>query len=185
MKYQIQGKNIVVTEAIKNSIETKLSRLDKYFLSNEDIVCRAVVRSYNIGSKIEVTIFTPHMDFRAEVKNDDLYMGVDLVVEKLEGQIRKLKTRLQKKVDKKESLGESLAFENFDVVEEVKEEMFSLVRTKSIYLEPMSLEDAITRMEAIDHEFFLYLDEEDNSISVLYRREDGGYGILQSENEVK
>ena len=90
MKYQIIGKNISVTDAIRDDIERKLRRMDKYFVINDDVLCRAVVRSYTVGAKVEITIFTKEMDFRAEVKNDDLYAAVDLAVDKLEGQMRKL-----------------------------------------------------------------------------------------------
>ena len=177
MKYQIIGKNIQVTEGIRSAIEKKLSRLDKYFIINEDVSCRVVVRSYKIGAKIEVTIFTPQMDLRAEVTHQDLYAGVDLVLDKLEGQMRKIKTRMDRSRGGKLSLGKAIALENLEPAP-VEEDDDTVVRTKSIYLEPMSLDEAITRMEAIDHPFFIYLDEEDDRISVCYTREDGGYGVI-------
>jgi putative sigma-54 modulation protein len=184
MKYQIIGKNIKVTDGIRSAVESKLSRMDKYFVINEDVSCRVVVRSYKVGAKIEVTIFTPQMDFRAEVVNDDLYAGVDLAIDKLEGQMRKLKTRMDRSRGGKLSLGKAIALENVEPIER-PEEADEVVRTKSIYLEPMSLDEAITRMEAIDHPFFIYLDEEDDRISVCYTREDGGYGVIQAENLLK
>lgn len=184
MKYQIIGKNIQVTEGIRSAIEKKLSRLDKYFIINEDVSCRVVVRSYKIGAKIEVTIFTPQMDLRAEVTHQDLYAGVDLVLDKLEGQMRKIKTRMDRSRGGKLSLGKAIALENLEPAP-VEEDDDTVVRTKSIYLEPMSLDEAITRMEAIDHPFFIYLDEEDDRISVCYTREDGGYGVIQAENVLK
>jgi putative sigma-54 modulation protein len=95
MKYQIVGKNIEVTAAISNKIETKLSRLDKFFVINDAVTCRALVRSYKVGAKVEITIFTSMMDLRAEVKHDDLYAAVDLALDKLENQLRKLKTRIK------------------------------------------------------------------------------------------
>ncbi len=185
MKYQIIGKNIAVTDGIRHAIEKKLSRMDKYFVINDDVTCRVVVRSYKVGAKIEVTIFTPQMDFRAEVTNNDLYAGVDLAIDKLEGQMRKLKTRMDRSKSAKQGLGKSIAFENIEAEKEemAKEDM--VVRTKSYYLEAMSLEEAITRMEALDHPFFIYLDRDDDRISVCYTREEGGYGIIQAENPLK
>ncbi len=183
MKYQITGKNIHVTDAIRFDIEKKLSRMDKYFVINDDVLCRAVVRSYTVGAKVEITIFTKEMDFRCEVKNDDLYAAVDLAVDKLEGQMRKLKTRMDRKKEK-ESLGKAIAYENFEA-EAAEEEAEEVVRSKSILLKPMSIDEAITRMEALDHDFFLYLDEEDDRIGVVYRRVDGGYGVLEAENKLK
>ena len=185
MKYQIIGKNIEVTEGIREAVENKLSRMDKYFLLNDDVTCRVVVRSYKVGTKIEVTIFTPHMDLRAEVSNPDLYAGIDLAIDKLEGQMRKIKTRMDRSRGGKISLGKAISLENIDALPVEDEEEETVVRTKSIYLEPMSLDEAITRMEAIDHPFFIYLDEEDDKISVCYTREDGGYGVIQAENSLK
>ncbi len=185
MKYQIIGKNIEVTDGIRSAIESKLSRMDKYFVASEDVSCRVVVRSYKVGAKIEVTIFTPQMDLRAEVTNDDLYAGVDLAIDKLEGQMRKLKTRMDRSRGGKLSLGKAIALENVVAIPEDEDSDETVVRTKSIYLEPMSLDEAITRMEAIDHPFFIYLDSEDDCISVCYTRKDGGYGVIQAENSLK
>ena len=185
MKYQIIGKNIEVTEGIREAVENKLSRMDKYFLHNDDVTCRVVVRSYKVGTKIEVTIFTPQMDLRAEVSNPDLYAGIDLAIDKLEGQMRKIKTRMDRSRGGKISLGKAISLENIDALPVEDEEEETVVRTKSIYLEPMSLDEAITRMEAIDHPFFIYLYEEDDKISVCYTREDGGYGVIQAENSLK
>ena len=181
MKYQIIGKNISVTDAIRDDIERKLRRMDKYFVINDDVLCRAVVRSYTVGAKVEITIFTKEMDFRAEVKNDDLYAAVDLAVDKLEGQMRKLKTRMDR-TKESDSLGRALAMEN--IIEDAEEDKEEIVRTKSIRLEPMSIDEAITRMEALGHSFFLYLDEEDDEIAVVYRRIDGGYGVIDAENRL-
>jgi putative sigma-54 modulation protein len=181
MKYQIIGKNIAVTDAIRDAVEKKLARMDKYFFESDEVLCRAVVRAYKVGAKVEITIFTKAMDFRAEVRDNDLYAAVDFAVDKLEGQMRKLKTRYERSKEGL-SLGKFVAFENF---EEEEGEDDQVVRTKSIYLEPMTLDEAITRMEALGHSFFLYLDAEDEEISVAYKRLDGGYGVIQAENKLK
>lgn len=182
MKYQIIGKNIEVTEGIKEALLSKLSRMDKYFVIDDEVECRAVVRTYKNGQKVEITIFTKMMDFRAEVIDSDLYAAFDLAVDKLEGQMRKLKTRLDRR--NRDGLGKSIAFENFEA-EVIKEEKDEIIRTKSYLLKPMSVDEAITRMEALGHDFFMYLDDEDEMISVLYRRDNGGYGIIQAENKLK
>jgi putative sigma-54 modulation protein len=183
MKYQIIGKNIEVTEAIRDTIEKKLSRMDKYFIINDQVLCRAVVQAYKVGAKVEITIFTKQMDFRTEVRNDDLYAAVDFAIDKLEGQMRKLKTRMDR-TKEANGLGKSIAFENFEEEAE-KAEDEEVVRTKSIYLEPMTLDEAITRMEALGHTFFVYLDSDDEEISVAYKRFEGGYGVIQAENKLK
>lgn len=175
MKCQITGKNIVVTDSIRNAIESKLHRMDKYFIIDDDVEAKILVRTYKDAQKIEVTIFTKMMDFRVEVKHDDLYAAVDLAIDKLEGQMRKLKTKLDRR--HKESLGKSIAFENFQAESDDADD--EVVRVKELDLQPMDMEEAITKMEALNHSFFVYLDSEDERISVLYRREDGGFGVLQ------
>ena len=182
MKCQITGKNIVVTDAIRNAIETKLRRMDKYFVINEDVEAKVLIRTYKNAQKIEITIFTKMMDFRVEVKDDDLYAAVDLAIDKLEGQMRKLKTKLARR--HRESLGRAIAFENF--ISEQDDSNDEVVRVKELDLSPMDMEEAITKMEALDHSFFVYLDSEDEKVSVLYRRDDGNYGVLQVNSpEVK
>lgn len=182
MKYQIVGKNIEVTDAISNTIQKKLSRLDKFFVINDDVTCRALVRSYKIGAKVEVTIFTPVMDVRAEVQHDDLYAAVDLALDKLENQLRKLKTRI--KDHHHISLGESIILDAIDS-DVVQAKHDQVVRTKSMFLTPMTMEEAITRMQALGHSFFVYLDIEDKQIGVLYIRQDGGFGLIQAENKLQ
>jgi len=181
MKYQIVGKNIQVTDAIRDDIQKKLHRMDKYFIINDEVLCRAVVSAYKVGDKVEITIFTKEMDFRTEVRDNDLYAAVDLAIDKLEGQMRRLKTRMERSKNT-EGLGRSIAFENFK--EETEPENEQLVRTKSIYLEPMTLDEAITRMEALGHSFFIYLDSDDEEVSVAYKRFEGGYGVIQAENKL-
>jgi putative sigma-54 modulation protein len=182
MKYQIVGKNIEVTAAISNTIQKKLSRLSKFFVIKDDVTCRALVRSYKVGAKVEITIFTNMMDLRAEVTHAELYAAVDLALDKLEGQLRRLKTRI--KDYKHPSLGESIIL---DAIEEDAKNLQTdqVVRTKSIFLNAMTIDEAITRMEALGHNFFLYLDIEDKQMSVVYRRHDSGYGLIQAENKVQ
>jgi len=183
MKYQIIGKNIQITEAISATIQKKMSKMDKYFLIDENVECRAVCSTHVGVQKVEITIFLPRMHLRAEVENEDLYAAIDQAIDRLEGQMRKLKTRMDRS-NQKTSLGRAIDFENIEA-EEKDEGEDVIVRTKSYYLEPMSIEEAITRMEALGHSFFLYLDEEDDRISVCYVRNDGGYGVIQAENPIK
>ena len=81
MKYQIIGKNIEVTDSIRADIQKKLHRMDKYLIITNEVLCRAVVSAYKVGAKVEITIFTKEMDFRTEVRNDDLYAAVDLAID--------------------------------------------------------------------------------------------------------
>ena len=183
MKYQIIGKNIEITEGISSALTSKLSKMDKYFLINDGVECRVVCSAHNLVQKVEVTIFLPSMPLRAEVEDPDLYAAIDLAIDKLEGQMRKIKTRMDRS-NNKLSLGKAI---DFDQIEEEKREEGKdvIVRAKSYYLTSMSIEEAITRMEALGHPFFMYLDEEDDRISTVYIRNDGGYGVIQAENPIK
>ena len=183
MKYQIIGKNVSVTEGISNAIEKKISKIDKYLLQSEEIECRAVISAYKDVQKIEVTIPLPQVTLRAETQDKDLYAAIDLAIDKLQGQMRKLKTRMDRS-NGKIALGRALDLDHIEEDPELKEKDI-LVRAKSYYLQPMTIEEAVARMEALGHDFFLYLDKEDDRISVVYNRREGGYGVIQAENPVK
>ena len=177
MKVSIRGKNITVTKGIQDKVEKQLSKLDKYFIMSDNIEAKVLVRTYTFGQKIEVTIPTEYVLLRAEVVSDDLYNAVDLVIDKLEGQIRKYKTRLSRK-----SKNNKLAF-NIQTLGDIAgdDEEDVIVKTKSINPKPMDMEEAIMQMELIGHSFFVYLDTESNAVSVIYKRNDGGYGLLETE----
>ena len=155
MKVQIYGKNITVTPAIAEKIEKKLNMLNKYFIIEEDDTANVVVRVYPTKQKIEVTIPTKYAVLRAEVVHDDLYAAIDLAVDKLEDQIRRQKTRLTRK--NKTKLAEAFVDHELD------------------------LDEAIMRMEMLGHSFFIYRDDETREIAVVYKRNDGGYGLIETE----
>jgi putative sigma-54 modulation protein len=182
MKYQIIGKNISITEGISSSVQKKLGRLDKFFSHNDEVNCRVVCSIHGEDSRVEVTIFLSEVTLRAEVEETDLYNAIDMAVEKLVGQIHKLKTRMDR------SNGKLSFAESMDIdlhTDEKKPEKDTIVRAKSYYLNPMDIEEAIARMEALGHDFFVYLDKDDDRFSVVYVRRDGGYGVIQAENPVK
>lgn len=183
MKYQIIGKNITVTEAISDTIQKKLSRMDKYFDKNEEVDCRVVVRSYPNSAKVEVTVFTKDTVLRTECRDEDLYKAIDDSIDKLQGQMRKLKTQLEKRYEH-QGLGKAILYEELEDVENELENA-EVIRTKSLDLKPITVEDAIIEMEAIGHDFYMYLDTDDEKISVVYKRRDGGYGLLQAENNIE
>ena len=177
MKVQIYGKNITVTPAIAEKIEKKLAHLEKYFIIDESVVANVVVRVYPKKQKIEVTIPTKYAVLRAEVVQDDLYAAIDLAIDKLEDQIRRQKTRLTRK--NKEKL--AYAFIEDEEIEDEYGDNDELVRTKSIVPDTMELDEAIMRMEMLNHSFFIYRDDETKEIAVVYKRHDGGYGLIETE----
>ena len=177
MKVQIYGKNITVTPAIAEKIEKKLNHLEKYFMIDENVIANVVVRVYPNKQKIEVTIPTKYAVLRTEVVHDDLYAAIDLAIDKLEDQIRRQKTRLTRK--HKEKLAYAF-IEEAEVLDNGDEED-ELVKTKSIVADTMELDEAIMRMEMLNHNFFIYRDDETKEIAVVYKRHDDGYGLIETE----
>ena len=174
MKVNVVGKNVTVTQGISDKIHKKLDVLNKYFIISDEDTANVLIRTYPHKQKIEVTIPTKFAILRAEVMDDDLYNAVDKVIDKLEDQIRRQKTRLTRK--NKDSLAEAfLDDEIYGSDEDV------VVKTKSIEPVEMSLDDAIMKMELLGHDFFIYTDDETQKIAVVYKRYDGGYGLIETE----
>ncbi|WP_249029813.1 ribosome hibernation-promoting factor, HPF/YfiA family [Tannockella kyphosi] len=176
MKIIVRGKNIEITDAIEAKVAEKLTKLDKYFIVSDEVEAKVLVRVYPYGQKIEVTIPTEYIMLRAEVVDDDLYNAIDQVIDKLEGQIRKYKTRLSRK-----SKEHKLALNLSEVADDDQEEEDVLVKVKTINPKPMDMEEAVMQMELIGHSFFVYRDTETEKVSVVYRRFDGEYGLIETE----
>lgn len=176
MKYQIVGKNVEITVAMKKIIKEKLNSLKKFFLVSDNVDCRVVVSVHKIGQKIEVTIPTKVVTLRAEVTNENLYNGVDEAVARLEQQLRKAKSKMSRK--NKESFGTVLAMDAIKEAKE-KEENAIPVKTKRISVEPMDLDKAIGSMTLLGHDFFIYKDADINKVAVVYKRKNGGYGLIE------
>ena len=173
MRFEIVGKNITITDTMREKIEKKLSGLQKYLLIDPDTTARVVARLYPASQKIEVTIPTRVGILRTEVEHEDLYAAVDIALDKLEDQLRRQKTRLNRR--HRDSLAE-----NF--LTEAEEEEYDIpVKTKTIAAERMDLEEAIMQMELSNHDFYIYTDVESGKISVVYRRNNGGYGLIETE----
>lgn len=175
MKVQVYGKNISITQGMQEKVENKLKFLDKYFIIDENLTANVVVKVHTNDVKVEITIPTKLAVLRAEVTHADFYAAVDLAIDKLEDQIRRQKTRLEKKHKDKLALS---------FIEEANEEDKDIfVKTKSISITEMDLEEAIMRMEMLGHDFFIYKDDETHEINVVYARHDGGYGCIEVESE--
>lgn len=175
MKFKITGKNIEVTEALKERIMKKLGKLDKFFSpQTEAHVTMSIQRNRHI---LEVTIPTDGITLRAEVANDDMYTCIDKAEDILERQIRKNKTRLEKKLHTGTFMPEYFSAEN--TVEEEKE--FRIVRTKKFAIKPMPVDEAILQMNLLGHEFYMFSNADTNEVNVVYRRKDGNYGLIEPE----
>lgn len=174
MKYNIHGSKVKVTPSIKSYIEEKLGKLDKYFESPDSITSNVVVRIRGLEQIVEVTIPVKGITIRNEEANSDLYAAIDLVVDKLERQIRKNKTRIKKKVKVEVT---DFGFIDFKVAKE-ENDTNKIVKRKTIDNKPMSEEEAILQMNLLGHEFFVFENIDSHTTSVLYRRKDGNYGII-------
>ena len=177
MKYNIRGDKLEITDAINNYVESKLDRLNKYF-KEDDILANVLLRVRGNSQIIEVTIPTTKFILRSEEEDKDLYAAIDLVTDKLERQIRKNKTRLNK-----QNSNNNLKEFNFDyemTSDEESNEDEIIVKRKNIEMKPMDEEEAILEMNLLGHEFFVYKDMHTNKVCVLYKRKDGNYGLIET-----
>ena len=176
MKVTVIAKNIDLTPALKEMVEKKISKLDRYF--EPSVTARATLSVQKNRQKIEVTIPFNGVILRGEETTEDLYKSIDLVEDKLERQIRKQRTKLARK----NSSG-SLRYPDFNSVDfkEELEEDSKVVKTKSFNVKPMSSEEAILQMELLGHNFFVYQDADTSKVSVMYKRKDGNYGLIEPE----
>lgn len=182
MKFIIKGKNIEITEAIENYITNRLSTLTKYFIIDDSTDINVLISVYQDEQKMEVTIPTQQATLRAESRNRDLYAAIDVVVEKLQSQIRKQKTKLKKHRTNKEKLGHAFNFEEImDMEIEQDEAGNNIVRTKHLTPEAKDLETAILEMEMLNHNFYIFRSMEDENINIIYKRKNGGYGIIETD----
>lgn len=176
MRYQIVGKNVDVTKSMEDAIYKKLKRIERYFKDDENIKCVVTVSTAHLDQTIEIAISTSNLDLRAKYTTNDFYEALDFCIDRLEGQMRKVKTKLDR--SKKNSLGSNI---QLDMLNEYDEESFNpnVVRRKKLSLTPMDEEEALTRMDALGHSFFIYLDSSSGLTNVIYEREDGGYGVIE------
>ena len=173
MEILIRGSKLEITDAMKEYVKEKLSKLDKY-LVDQKAKANVLVKVHNYLQKIEVTVPLKTLILRAEEEQQDFYAAVDLVINKLERQIRKNKAKLQKRDKNK------IKEFNIDDVIPIEDDE-KIVKRKKIDYKPMNSDEAILQMELLGHDFYVYKDSETNRVSVLYKRKDGGYGIIEGE----
>lgn len=174
MELNIRGDKITVTKSIKDYITEKMERLNKYFEGSKNIKASVLIRVKNNEQIIEVTVPTSKFTLRAEEKHDDLYAAIDLVMDKLERQIRKNKTKLNDRY--KNIIQFDIPIETPE--EEEDEEDLKIVKRKNIDTKPMDEEEAILQMELLNHDFFVFKNVDEECVSVMYKRRDGNYGII-------
>ncbi|HHG7933941.1 TPA: ribosome-associated translation inhibitor RaiA [Streptococcus pneumoniae] len=177
IKYSIRGENLEVTEAIRDYVVSKLEKIEKYFQPEQELDARINLKVYREKTdKVEVTIPLGSITLRAEDVSQDMYGSIDLVTDKIERQIRKNKTKIERKNKNKVATGQLFTDA---LVEDSNIVQSKVVRSKQIDLKPMDLEEAILQMDLLGHDFFIYVDVEDQTTNVIYRREDGEIGLLE------
>ena len=177
MKFTFTCKKVALNDSIKEYAEKKFSKLDRYFREEATALVTFAVEK-NHRCVVEVTIRGGDMLFRAqeEAPDGDMRGAIDVALSYIDRQIRKNKTRLSKKL---RTEGAVAADDVFEVAEETE---FDIVRTKRFAVKPMTAEEAILQMNLLDHNFFVFRNEDTNAISVAYKRKSGGYGLIETED---
>jgi putative sigma-54 modulation protein len=181
MNYNVRGENIEVTPAIREYLEKKITKLERYFTEVPDSNVNVNLRfNQDKTSKVEVTIPLPNLVLRAEETNVDMYAGIDLIIDKLERQIRKHKTKVNRKFREKGDI--PATFTTSDNIEgyDVEDDDLELVRTKRFDLKPMDSEEAILQMNMLGHSFYVFNNADTNRTNVVYKRKDGRYGLIET-----
>ncbi len=175
MKFIIIGKNIDVTPGLKEAVESKLGKLERYFTADTEVHVTLSVQKTR--QKIEVTIPVKGGIIRSEEESDDMYVSIDLVEEIIERQLRKYKTKLVAKQQEGGSF-------NPDFIEEDDEDLddeIKVVKTKKFGIKPMYPEDACLQMELLGHSFYVFSNAETDEVNVVYKRKNGSYGLIEPE----
>ena len=173
MKFVYTSKDMAVSESLKSRVEKKLAKMERYFREEPEATVRFKVQK-GARNIVEITVNAGGVILRAEESSNDMYLSIDRAVDKLESQLRRHRTKLEKRIrtSELEPAMEAPVYE---------EQNYDIVRTKKFSVKPMSVEDAITQMELLGHDFFLFMNEENETMNVLYRRNDGSYGLLQPD----
>ena len=173
MQVTIYGKNIHVSKYLKELTNKKLSKLDKYFYDETVVnVTLSVEKTRHI---VEVTIPFGGVVLRAEEVTGDMYASIDKVADKIERQIKKHRTKLEKSLH-------TSAFKDLNAIQEEQEPQAKIVKKKRFDFKPMSLEEAILQLDLIDHNFFIFTNAETESVNILYKRKDGELGLIEPED---
>lgn len=173
MKIKVSGRNLEVTDALRDTVIAKLERFGKYF--KEDTEAQATLSVEKNRQILEVTIPINGSLLRVEEATDDMYASVDRVVDKLNRQIEKHKTKLEKRYRGHDTI----RFENIPDVEPAERNEARIVKTKRFAVKPMDAEEAVLQMELIGHNFFVFTNAETDDINVVYKRKDGHYGLIE------
>ncbi|MEE1224932.1 MAG: ribosome-associated translation inhibitor RaiA [Clostridia bacterium] len=177
MKFTIIARKYNLTEQVKEYVEKKLGKLDKFF--KEEAEARIVLGTIKDNEYIEATIYAGGMIYRAEESDKEMLAAIDMIVDVIERQIRKNKTRLEKKIRKDAALETKLiSGEEYTGGEET--DGFDIVKVKRFQVKPMTPEEAVLQMKLLGHTFFIFKNSDTNEMNVVYERKDGRYALIES-----
>lgn len=174
MRFKITGKNIEVTDGLKQAIEEKIGKLDKYF--STEITANVTLSVEKDRQKIEVTIPVKGSIIRAEEVSNDMYVSIDLVEEIIERQLRRYKTRIVNSKQAGADFSAQYIEKEYDDEPEIK-----IVRSKKFGIKPMDPEEACIQMELLGHSFYVFSNSETDEVNVVYKRKNGTYGLIEPE----
>lgn len=175
MRITITGRNLDITPGLREAVEDKLGKLEKYFTPDTDVIVTLSVEKER--QKIEVTIPVKGNIIRSEQVSNDMYVSIDLVEEVIERQLKKYKNKI---IDAKQ--GSSHFQPEFIEKEAPEDDEIRIIRTKRFGMKPMYPEDACVQMELLGHTFFVFRNAETDEVNVVYKRKDGNYGLIEAEN---
>lgn len=174
MRYKITGRNINVTPGLKEAVEEKIGKLERYF--NQDTEALITLSVEKDRQKIEVTIPVKGHIIRAEQESNDMYVSIDLVEEIIERQLKKYKNKI---VDKKQN---AVAFSELFMQEEYEaDDEIKIMKVKKFAMKPMDPEEACIQMELLGHSFYVFLNSETDQVTVVYKRKGNTYGLIEPE----
>ena len=177
MKFQYSEKKVKLSGNVHAYAEKKVMKLARYF--EEDAEALIVFSVEKNRNKVELTVHGAGTWFRASESTSDMFASIDSAIGTIEGQIRKNKTRLAKRL-RQDAFTRSVQEETSFAPETPEEEDLSIVRIKSFYFKPMTREEAVLQMNLLEHNFFAFRDEDNDGVfAVVYRRNDGGYGLIE------
>ena len=175
MRFIITGRNLEVTEGLRNAVESKLGKLEKYFDKDVDINVTLSVEKER--QKIEVTIPVKGSIIRSEQTSSDMYVSIDLVEEVIERQLKKYKTKI---IQSKQAAASAFTQDYLDNDYEEEPEV-KIVRSKRFGIKPMDPEEACVQMELLGHNFYVFSNAETGEVNVVYKRKGNTYGLIEPE----
>ena len=174
MRFVITGRNIDITEGLRNAVKEKIGKLEKYFNPDTEVIATLSVEKDR--QKIEVTIPVKGNIIRSEQVSSDMYVSIDLVEEVIERQLKKYKNKITDKQQARESFSDEFIEKDYDEDDSIK-----IIRTKKFGIKPMDVEEACIQMELLGHDFYVFRNADTDEVNVVYKRKGNTFGLIEPE----